>query len=146
MALNADRLGPVEYLVLEFPGSQFNGDVAPALAELVRAGTIHIIDLTFVVKDPDGGVEVFELADLPPELAHLFDQVEGEVSGLLSDEDLARIGAQLAPGSSGLIVLWEDVWAERIARAVRESGGRVASRELVPHELVVEAVAALPVG
>jgi hypothetical protein len=143
MTLDVANIGPVEYAMVAFPGSEFNGDVAPALAEAVRSGAIRIIDLTFVTKTADGSVEALEITSLPPELMARFDEIDGEIDGLFSEEDVRAAADGLDPGSSGLLVLWEAAWAARLARAIRESGGELIARESIPRELVEAAAVAL---
>ena len=143
MALDVSNIGPVEYALIEFPGSKFNGDVAPALAEAVASGAIRIIDLTFVVMDETGDLDVLEITSLPPEVAARFDEIDGDIGGLLNEEDVAAAAEGLAPGSSGLLILWEAAWAARLAAAVRDSGGQLVAREAVPRDLVEAAALAL---
>jgi Family of unknown function (DUF6325) len=140
MTLDADRLGPVEYALIAFPGNSFNGQVAPALARLVEAGLIRIIDLTFVAKDSEGTVTGLELDGLPADAAQGFADLDGDVEGLLTESDIAQLAEGLLPDSSGLLVVWESTWAAEFAVAVRDSGGLLVTREQVPHETVVEAV------
>ncbi len=135
------EIGPVEYIVISFPGNQFNGDVAPALAELVREGTVRVIDLVFIHKDEDGNVTSFEY-DERPETAQFAD-VDGEADGLISDEDIEFAAAQLPLNSSAALLIWEDVWATRFAKAVRDSGGEVITGARVPRDVVEAALAAL---
>lgn len=140
MTLDPDRLGPVEYALIAFPGNDFNGQVAPALARLVATGTIRIIDLTFVAKDADGTVTSLELDALPAGRADGFADLDGDVEGLLTESDIERLAEGLVPDSSGLLVVWESSWAAEFAGAVRDSGGLLVLREQVPHDIVVEAV------
>jgi hypothetical protein len=135
-------IGPVEYVVIEFPGNQFKGEVAPALGELVDSGTIRILDLVFVKKDVDGAVMVIEYEDL--EEAGAFADVEGEAGGLFSDDDARLIGEMLAPDSSAAVLVWEDCWAAPFAAAVRGAGGIVRAGQRIPHDEVVAALADLP--
>ncbi|MBF9066901.1 DUF6325 family protein [Streptacidiphilus fuscans] len=140
------ELGPVEYAVIAFPGSEFSGRIVPALNDLIRQGTIRLIDLTFITKAPDGSVEAFELDALPETITTAYDALDGEVSGLLSAEDIADLAEAVPPGSSAAIVVWEDSWARSLAQAARESGGVLVTRETVPHEVVQAAVAVLESG
>jgi hypothetical protein len=126
---------PVEYVLIEFPGDRFHGDIAPAIADLVDRGVVRVLDLVFVKKDAEGGVTSFEYDDL--EETATFTAVEGEADGLFSDDDVAVLGASLAPGSAALCVLWEDLWAGDLARAVRAAGGEVVDGGRIPHDLVV---------
>jgi uncharacterized membrane protein len=134
-------IGPVEYIVISFPGSQFNGEVAPALAELVDSGLIRIIDLVFISKDADGNVLSFEYDAI--EAAAAFESVDGDADGLFSEDDVADAAALIEPGSSAALLLWEDVWAARFAEAVRDSGGTIVDGARIPHAIVTAAIEAL---
>ena len=133
-------LGPVEYAVIAFPGNRFNGDVVPALSELVESGTIRIIDLVFAHMDADGVLTVGELEELDAELGAVFADLEGDVNDLLNEEDLNEISTLLPPNSSAAIIVWENLWAERFAAAVRGSGGQLVDSGRIPHEVVAAAL------
>jgi len=143
MVLDADRIGPVEYALIAFPSTEFDGRMAAALARLVQSGIVRIIDLTFVAKDPDGTVRGTELDELPAHVADSFADLDGEVEGLLTDDDILQLAAGLEPGTSGVLLVWESVWAAEFAQAVRGSGGRLVLREQVPRETVTDAIALL---
>lgn len=133
---------PVELIALQFPGNRFNGDIAPSLAELVDEGIVRIIDLIFVIKDADGAAAGVELSDLEDEdVKAAYEPWVSEVSGLVSDEDLEDLAESLDPDSAALIVVFEHLWASRVAQAVRDSGGRLVTDYHIPHEVVVEALA-----
>lgn len=134
-------IGPVEVLVVTFPGSRFNGQLAPALADLVRQGTIRILDLLFVHKEADGTITALELEQLPAEEAAPLADLEGEVGSLLCQEDIAAAAEQLEPGSSAAMLVWENVWAARFAEALRGSGGEVKLNVRIPHAVIEEALA-----
>ena len=134
------NLGPVEYAVIAFPGNRFNGDVVPALSELVDSGTVHIIDLVFVHKDADGILTIGELEQLDAELGAVFAELEGDIDGLLSEEDLSDISALLSDNSSAAVIVWENLWAERFANAVRASGGQLVDSGHIPHEVALAAM------
>jgi uncharacterized membrane protein len=136
-----ESTGSVEIAVIEFPGSKFTGEIAPALADLVNDGIVTIIDLVFVTKDEDGTVASVELADIEEEIANAFEGVDGEVSGLLSDEDLEIAGEALSPGSSAILVVWENTWARRLVNAIRGSGGRLVAHDRLDAETVAAALA-----
>jgi hypothetical protein len=137
--VTATEIGPVEYMVVGFPGNKFRGEIAPALADLVEAGTIRIIDLTFVGKDADGNVLALELNDLDPDVQEAFGSVEHEVGGLFNEEDLEAVAEQLEPNSSAALLVWEDVWAARFANAVRDADGVLLDIQRIPHEVVMAA-------
>ncbi len=133
------ELDPVEYVIIEFPGNRFTGEIAPAIAALVDRGLVHIIDLVFVRKDADGSVTYFEYDDLD-ELSG-FAEIDGEADGLLSDTDIAEMAVDLAPDSSALFVVWEDTWAGDLGRAVRKVGGELIAGGRIPYQIVDEALA-----
>ncbi len=132
-------LGPVEYLIVGFPGNKFNGEIAPELVALVESGTVRILDLIFIGKDADGSVLAFEIDEL-----EAFANLDGEVGGLISPEDVEHAAAALEPNSSAALLIWEDVWAAPFAAAVRDSGGVFLEGARIPHELIAPAVADLP--
>jgi hypothetical protein len=133
-------IGPVEYLVVAFPGNQFNGEVAPALRDLIDSGTIRVLDLAFVLKDADGNVVGAELEDAGSEVMQAFDALAIERGGLLNDDDLQDIGDALDPNSSAAILVWEDLWAKRFADAVADSGGVLVDIQRIPRDVVQAAV------
>jgi Family of unknown function (DUF6325) len=133
-------IGPVEYLIVAFPGNQFKGEIIPALADLVEAGTIRIIDLAFVMKDADGAVVTAELGDLDSEVFKAFDALSPETMGLLNEEDLAAAGEELDPNSSAALLVWEDAWATKLRDAIVNAGGEVLDLERVPYQVVNAAV------
>ena len=134
-------IGPVEILVIAFPGNQFNGEVAPALADLVESGLIRVIDLVFVAKDAAGDVVGMELSELDAGIGAAFGPVVEEPSGLLSEDDIDDLGADLEPNSSAAILLFEHVWATRFHDAVVNSGGELIASIRVPKEVVDEVTA-----
>ena len=135
-------VGPVEILVVSFPDNQFTGEIAPALAELVETGTIRVIDLVFITKSADGEVLGVELSDLDEATGAAFRPHVEEPSGMLSDEDIADLGAELKPNSSAAILLFEHVWATRFRDAVLGSGGELVASIRIPKEVVDEVLAA----
>jgi hypothetical protein len=136
-------IGPVEILVVRFPGNGFTGEIAPALGELVEAGLIRVIDLVFVTKSAEGDVVGMELSELDEATLAAFRPHVDEPNGLLSDEDIEDLGAELAPNSSAAILLFEHVWATRFRDAVVDSGGELVASIRIPKEVVDEVVAAV---
>ncbi len=132
-------VGPIEYIIVGFPGSKFNGQIAPELAKLIDSRMVRILDLVVISKDESGEVGVFEFDQLD-ELAPFAD-LEGEVGGIVGQEDIDYAAASLEPGSSLGLLVWEDLWAAPFAAAVRESGGVLLEGGRVPHELAQEAFA-----
>ncbi|MFC8447473.1 DUF6325 family protein [Kitasatospora sp. NPDC057223] len=135
-----DELGPIDYVVIEFPGSRMNGEGLPLLVDLVDRGVIRILDLLFVRKEPDGSVVGVELADLTGDGALDLAVFEGISSGLLGQDEIDDASEVLAPGSSAGILVYENVWAAPFAAAVRRAGGRLVANGRIP---VQELLAAL---
>jgi hypothetical protein len=130
------ELGPVDYMIVAFPGNKFRGKVGPELARLVDAGTIRVIDLAFVGKDADGEIVAFELTDLEPDIREAFEKAGVEVSGLFNEDDLMAAGEELEPNTSAALLVWENVWARDIAQELRDAGGVLLDFERLPHEVV----------
>jgi uncharacterized membrane protein len=141
VGLDTDSMGPVDVAVILFEGNEFNGDVAPALAELNDSGIVRIIDLAFVRKDADESISYAEVAD--EQVADAFERLNDEQFDLLSDQDLNEIASGLKAGSSALVIVWENSWAGRIAAAIRASHGELIAQERIPRETVLRAIAAL---
>ena len=140
-------MGPVEVLVIGFPGSRFNGDIVPTLVDVVERGIISIVDAILVSRDEDGGLTVVELEEegVGPEVAALAALVD-EVHDLVSDEDVEALAADIEPGSSAAVLVFEHTWALPLRDAVAGSGGVVLSQLRVPGAVVdevLDAVAAL---
>jgi hypothetical protein len=131
-----EEIGPVEYLIVAFPGNRFRGEIAPVLADLIDAGTIRVIDIAFVGKDEDGEVAAFELMDLDPEVREGLERLGIEVSGLFNEDDLMAAAEELEPNSSAALLVWEDVWAREVAQALRDAGGVLYDFGRLPHEVV----------
>jgi len=131
-----EEIGPVDYAVIAFPGNEFTGKIVPALADLVDAGTIRIIDAVFVSKGENGETFALELADLAPDVKEAFAKLQIEVQGLFSDEELKAAAQELEPNSSATLLVWENVWARNVAQAMRDAGGELIAFERVPHEAV----------
>ncbi len=132
-------LGPVEYIVVGFPGNKFKGDILPALGELVSDGLIRIMDLAFVRKDADGSVLALELEDLATEEAEAF-AFEKAIGDLLNEEDLMLIADRLEPDSSAAVLIWENLWARRFAETVREADGILVDYDRIPYDVVQAAI------
>ena len=130
------ELAPVDYMIVAFPGNEFKGEIAPALADLVEKGTIRIIDLAFVAKDADGNIAAFELTDIDPDVRKGFENMGVEVNGLFNEEDLQAAGEELDPNSSAALLVWENLWAKDVAQAIRDAGGELLDFERLPHEVV----------
>jgi hypothetical protein len=135
-------IGPVEYIIVGFPGNDFSGDIAPALAKLIDNNTIRILDLLFVGKDADGNVLSFEFDEL--DALASYTALEGEAGGFISEADIAHAAAALEPNSSAAVLVWEDVWATEFADAIRSSGGVLVEGARIPRDIVEAVFAELP--
>jgi len=134
-------LGPVEYVVIDFPDEEGFAGLALALAELEAAGTVHVLDLVFVSRDAEGRVTVREYDQVAG--AERFDEIDGEVDGVLAEDDALTVGSALEPGTSAALIVWEDRWAIPFAERVRAAGGQVRDGARIPPEYVDELLAEL---
>jgi hypothetical protein len=133
--------GPIEFVVLKFPGNQFSGEIVPALQELVDTGVVRIIDLLFVLKDGDGNVAVVEVDGLGDAVAAVLSPISQHDDELLSQQDGEHFGALLEPNSSAALLMFENAWATRFVQAVLNANGEVVLNERVPRD-VIDAVLA----
>ena len=141
---DVDELGPVDYLVVEFPADKanFSGEMATELSALVDSGAIRVLDLLFLKKELDGSVEGFESHDFEGgELGELR-ELESELAMLLAEEDVESIGAALEPGSVAAVLVWENSWAAPFASAVRRSGGQLVASGRIPIQALAAAIEA----
>jgi hypothetical protein len=137
-----DELGPVDWIVVEFPGSKFNGEIAPALQDLVQRGTVRVLDLLMLKKDEDGSLEAFELSDLDPSEVGELRAYEKNLAMLLSEDDVTAVAAAVEPGSSAAVLVWENLWAAPFASAVRRSGGQLVASGRIPIQALLAALEA----
>ncbi len=142
MADEVAEMGPVDYIVVEFPGSRMTGEGFPILVDLVERGLIRILDLEFVKKEADGSVVGVQIADLDGDGDLDLAVFEGAFSGLLDNEDLVDAGGVLEPGSSAGILVYENVWAAPFAAALRRGGAQLVASGRIPADELVSAVAA----
>lgn len=136
------EMGPIDYLVVEWPDRQPTGEAAPYLLDLVDRGLIRILDLAFIVKDPDGSVSRLEIADLGDE----FEVFVGASSGLLTDEDADDAAAALEPGTSAALLVYENTWAAPFATAMRRSGAQLVAGGRIPTQALIAALDAADAG
>lgn len=134
------EMGPVDYLVVEFPGNRMTGEGFPLLVDLVDRGLIRVLDLVFVRKDADGAVTAMEIADLDGDGQLDLAVFEGASSGLLDEDDLADAGGVLEPGSSAGILVYENVWAAPLAAALRRGGGHLVAGGRIPVQALLSSV------
>ncbi|MFI8824857.1 DUF6325 family protein [Streptomyces sp. NPDC053431] len=143
MSDDFEDMGPVDYLVIEFPGNRMTGEAFPLLLDLVDRGIVRILDLLFVRKDADGSVVALELKEL--DTAGEFDVsvFEGSSSGLLGQDDLDEAGAALQPGNSAGILIYENLWAAPLARTLRRQGAQLVAGGRIPVQAILASLDAL---
>ena len=142
-----DETGPIDYLVVEFPGNRMTGEAFPLLVDLVDRGLIRILDLVFVRKDLDGSVVGLELADLNGDGQLDLSVFDGASSGLLGEDDIREAAEAVQAGSSAGILIYENVWAAPFAAAVRRSGGQLVASGRIPLQAILAALdASEPAG
>ncbi len=139
---DVDEFGPVDYLVVEFPQgkSQFHGEMAAALHDLVERGLIRILDLLFIQKDADGSFEAFEVPDRDDSEVGELRAFETEVTELLAADDIAALAEAMEPGSVAAVLAWENAWAAPFASAVRHAGGRLAASGRIPMQAIISLI------
>jgi hypothetical protein len=137
-----DELGPVDWIVVEFPGSRFKGEIAPALDDLASRGIIRVLDLLLIRKDEDGSLEYFELSDLDESEIGTLRLYETTLAMLLSEEDVEAVAAAVEPGSTAALLVWENSWAAPFASAVRHAGGQLAASGRIPVQAILAAIEA----
>ena len=137
-----DELGPVDYLVVEFPAgeSNFTGEMVTELLALVESGTIRVIDVLILTKNDDGTVEAMELSDVE-ELGPL-QAIESELAELLAADDVEQLAAAMDPGSTAGVLIWENLWAAPFASAARRSGGQLIANGRIPIQAIIASIEA----
>jgi hypothetical protein len=137
-----DQLGPVDYIVVEFPtgASNFTGEMAEELLALVDSGTIRVIDILIITKSEDGTLEAMELSDVG-ELGPL-QALEAELAELLAADDVAHLAAAMEPGSTAGVLIWENLWAAPFASAARRSGGQLIANGRIPIQAIIASIEA----
>ena len=135
-------LGPVDYLVVEFPSgtSNFTGEMAEELVRLVDAGTIRVIDVLILTKNDDGTVDAMELSDVP-NLGEL-EALEAQLAELLAADDVEHLAAAMEPGSTAGVLIWENLWAAPFASAARRSGGQLIANGRIPIQAIIASIEA----
>jgi hypothetical protein len=134
-----DVVGPVDWIVIEFPGSKFNGDIAPILRDYVDRKLIKVLDLLFIKKENDGSFEAFELPDLEDGEAGELRAHEAELAMLLSEQDVLDLSEAIEPGSSAAVLVWENLWAAPFGTAVRHAGGQLVASGRIPTQALLAA-------
>ena len=134
-----EEMGPIDYVVIEWPGKRPTGEAAPHLIDLVDRGIIRILDLAFITKGEDGSVAGLEISDLGDNVQE-FAAFAGASSGLISDEDASEAAQALEPGTSAAVLVFENSWAGPFASAVRRSGGQLVASGRIPIQAVLAAL------
>ncbi|MET7847057.1 DUF6325 family protein [Streptomyces avermitilis] len=140
MSDESAEMGPIDYLVVEFPGNRMTGEGFPLLVDLVDRGVIRILDLMFVGKEKDGSVVGLEIADLTGDGALDLAVFEGASSGLLGQDDIEEAGAALEPGNSAGILVYENLWAAPFATALRRGGAQMVASGRIPVPAILAAL------
>jgi hypothetical protein len=140
--LSLDELGPVDYIVVDFPAgaSNFTGEMTAELVSLVESGTIRVIDALILTKNDDGSVDATELSDIG-ELGEL-EALEAQLAELLAEDDVAHLAAAMEPGSTAGVLIWENLWAAPFASAVRRSGGQLIANGRIPIQAIIASIEA----
>jgi hypothetical protein len=134
-----EEMGPIDYLVIEWPDGQPTGEAAPILVDLVDRGLIRVLDLAFIAKGQDGSVTTLELSSLAAKSESL-KELAGASSGLLSDEDAAEAATALEPGSTAALLVYENRWAAPFATALRRSGAQLVANGRIPVQAILAAL------
>src|SRR3954469_11931381 len=140
--VSLDELGPVDYLVVEFPAgaSNFTGEMAKELLALVDRGIVRVIDVLILTKADDGTVDATELSDIA-ELGEL-ETLEAELAELLAEDDVEHLAAAMEPGSTAGVLIWENLWATPFASAARRSGGQLIANGRIPIQAIIASIEA----
>ena len=137
-----DSLGPIDYIVVEFPAgaSSFTGEMTEALLALVDAGTIRVVDVLILTKNEDGTVDAMELSEI--EQLGPLQKVEAQLAELLAEDDVEHLAAAMDPGSTAGVLIWENLWAARFASAARRSGGQLIASGRIPIQAIIASIEA----
>jgi hypothetical protein len=143
MTETIDQLGPVDWLVVEFPGTDYGrGQVAPYLKDLVDRGLVRVLDMVFLRKDKDGTLEMGEISDLDETELGQLRTTEAELAMVLSEQDVSDLTETIEPGTSAVVLVWENVWAAPFGSAVRHAGGQLVASGRIPTQAVLAAIEA----
>ncbi len=137
-----DEMGPVDYLVVEFPAGQqnFSGEMATELADLSESGTIRLLDLLILEKEVDGTIQAFEIDDFD-EVDELV-KLEAEIAEILAVDDVTNLAEAMLPGSVAGVIVWENRWAAPFASAARRAGGQLVATGRIPIQAIAAALEA----
>ena len=146
MSTELDETGPIDYLVVEFPGNKMTGEGFPLLVDLVDAGIIRILDLVFATRETDGSITVVDISDMDGDGQLDLAIFQGASSGLLGADDLADAAAVLEPGSSAAVLVYENVWAAPFAAALRRGGAQLVASGRIPVQAILASLDAAEVA
>ncbi len=136
-----EEMGPIDFIVLEWPGEQPSGEVVPMIVDLVDRGIIRVLDIAFMVKAEDGSVAAMDLGAINGGGGG-WSEFEGASTGLLGDEDIEEAAAALEPGTSAAVLVWENRWAAPVAVALRKSGGQLVASGRLPIQAILASLEA----
>ncbi|WP_104167656.1 DUF6325 family protein [Arthrobacter sp. SX1312] len=140
MAETLDELGPVDWLVVEFPGPDFGrGQIAPFLDDLVNRELVRVLDMAFLRKNADGALETAEISDLDETELGGVRMAEAELAMVLSEQDILDLAETIEPGHSAAVLVWENQWAAPFGAAVRKAGGQLVASGRIPTQAVIAA-------
>src|SRR5215470_10291482 len=144
MTETTDVLGPVDWLVVEFPAEKanFSGEMAQELQALVERELVRILDLVFIRKNEDGSIDVDELSDVPEVTLGALLEGEAAMAMLLAEEDIVAVGEALEPDSIAAVLVWENTWAGPFAASVRRAGGQLVDSGRIPTQALIAAIEA----
>jgi hypothetical protein len=142
MSINIDELGPVDWIVVEFPEPKFTGEIAPILKDLTDRELIRVLDLIFLTRDREGEYEIFEASDMDESEIGELRAYERELAMVLSEQDVMDLVETIEPGTSAAVLVWENLWAAPFGSAVRRAGGQLAASGRIPIQAVIAAVEA----
>ena len=140
MSTEAPSVGPVDFFVIAFPGNEFKGEIAPAIQDLVDSGTIRVIDVLLAYKQGDEDVRVLELQEDPSEVFQRFEPMVGEITGLLTENDVRTLSAGLPSDTSIMLLLFENTWARKVGDAIENADGQVVMFERIPRPVVQDLI------
>jgi len=136
-----DQLGPVDWLVVEFPGADFGrGQVAPHLKDIVDRGLVRVLDLVFLRKDESGALELAEISDLDESELGELRAAEAELAMVLSEQDVIDLAETIEPGNSAVVMVWENLWAAPFGAAMRHAGGQLVASGRIPTQALLAAI------
>jgi len=135
-----DELGPIDYIVVEFPSTQFDGTIALEIDDLVDRGLVRVLDLLIIVKDAEGNVDVLEISDVEDDTLNAFQRYESELAMLLSESDVSNIAGAIEPGSTAAVLIWENLWAAPFGSAVRHKGGQLIASGRIPVQALLAVI------